>query len=234
MPSEVTQQILAFHDRLAGDPHHRYRSWEHCFQHFQKRSLFTSSQAVESATLHLAFYLASWGMYRGSSFLLQRDYSIHLDAVSTLLRPEYGPLWCATFDDPADDDETARLAYSLSEALKATYRQHIADERTKLRNPTDTLITKILLGTIGCTPACDRLFILGFKYHKLRMGKFSPRFLQQVFRFYRENADSIEEARITIKQRSGIGYPAMKLIDMYFWQVGSQLSPETNDNGDGA
>lgn len=27
--------------------------------------------------MHLAFYLASWGMLRGSSFLLQKDYLIH-------------------------------------------------------------------------------------------------------------------------------------------------------------
>ena len=32
---------------------------------------------VDYLTLQLAFYLASWGMYRGSSELLQKDYLIH-------------------------------------------------------------------------------------------------------------------------------------------------------------
>src|SRR5688572_6231958 len=128
MQNDVTDQILAFYSRLAGDPHHRYRSWEHCYRHFQLRSIFDSPQQTETATLHLAFYLASWGMYGGSSFLLQRDYSIHRDAVATLLRPEYEPLWSATFDNADDDEKTARLIFSLSTDLKANYRKHIPDE----------------------------------------------------------------------------------------------------------
>jgi hypothetical protein len=35
-------------------------------------------------------------------------------------------------------------------------------------SPSDTLITKFLLGTVGCTPACDRYFILGFRRAGLR------------------------------------------------------------------
>jgi len=34
--------------------------------------------------LHLGFYLASWGMYRGSTGLLQKDYQIHIEAVSII------------------------------------------------------------------------------------------------------------------------------------------------------
>lgn len=234
MTNDTTNQILAFYRRLAGDPHHRYRSWEHCFQHFQQRSLFASPQQFETATLHLAFYLASWGMYRGSSFLLQRDYSIHRDAVATLLRPEYELLWCATFDDAADDENTARLICSLSDALKATYRQHIADENARRRNPTDTLITKILLGTVGCTPACDRYFILGFRHRDLPYSQFSSSFLRQVFRFYRDHADALKGAQAAIVQQGGIRYPMMKLIDMYFWKIGSTLLPDIDDNSTGA
>ena len=221
MTNDVTNQILAFYRQRAGDPHHRYRSWEHCFQHFQQRLLFSSPQQIETATLHLASYLASWGMYRGSSFLLRRDYSIHLDAVATLLRPEYEWLWCATFDDADDDENTARLICSLSGALKAAYRQHIADENARRRNPTDTLITKILLGTVGCTPACDRYFIKGFRHRGLPYSQFNSSFLRQVFRFYRDHADELKDSQAAIVQQGGIRYPMMKLIDMYFWEIGS-------------
>jgi hypothetical protein len=43
-------------------------------------------------SLQLSFYLASWGMYRGSSFLLQKDYKVHIPAVKELLNEKYDNL----------------------------------------------------------------------------------------------------------------------------------------------
>jgi len=37
-------------------------------------------------SLHHAFYLASWGMYRGSSFLLQKDYKVLTPIVEEILK----------------------------------------------------------------------------------------------------------------------------------------------------
>ena len=36
---------------------------------------------LDYLSLQLAFYLASWGMYRGSSFLIQKDYRVHIPVV---------------------------------------------------------------------------------------------------------------------------------------------------------
>lgn len=215
MPHDVTARILSFYDRLAGDQYHRYRSWEHCYQYFQQRSLSTGKLQVETAALHLAFYLASWGMYRGSSFLLQRDYFIHCDAVKELLKPEYDPLWSATFDDDTNDETTANLICSLSDALRKTYQS--------IGTPTDTLITKILLGTVGCTPACDRYFILGFRHRGLRYSQFNTKFLCQVFHFCRDHINALNNVQSSISKRGDICYPVMKLIDMYFWEIGLSL-----------
>lgn len=38
-------------------------------------------------SLQLAYYLASWGMLRGSSFLLWKDYKIHIPMVKEMLKP---------------------------------------------------------------------------------------------------------------------------------------------------
>ena len=54
----------------------RYKSWEYCYHSFIS-ARNSSSPDYDILSLHLAFYLASWGMYRGSSFLLQKDYKIH-------------------------------------------------------------------------------------------------------------------------------------------------------------
>jgi hypothetical protein len=37
----------------------------------------------------MAFYLASWGMYRGSSFLLWKDYLIHQEVVDNIIAKKH-------------------------------------------------------------------------------------------------------------------------------------------------
>jgi hypothetical protein len=225
MPTEIKDRVLAFYGKLAADPHHRYRSWEHCFGHFSRRAAFTAPEHRDTAALQLAFYLASWGMYRGSSALLWKDYRIHQRAVSALLSPAYDTLWNLCLDDAAHDSAPAELIVSLSDALKATYREEIitVDGAPRDFDASDTLITKVLLGTVGCTPACDRYFIEGFRHKGLSYSGFSMRFLCEVFQFCREHQDSFRETQNLITEKSGIPYPMMKLVDMYFWEIGSKL-----------
>jgi hypothetical protein len=75
----IAETIVAMHKESLDDCHDRLRSWDHCYNFFQSKF-----DSAEHASLHLAFYLASWGMYRGRSFLLKKDYLIHLDAVKKL------------------------------------------------------------------------------------------------------------------------------------------------------
>ena len=77
---DVYIKVKDFHSRLTDDKHHRYLSWEHCYDYFGQDEV-----DPDKACLHMAFYLASWGMYRGSAFLLQKDYLIHKEVVSHLL-----------------------------------------------------------------------------------------------------------------------------------------------------
>ncbi len=77
---DIKDKIISFYDLMAEDEHHRYKSWEHCFSYFDKKEIDTNI-----ACLHLAFYLAIWGMYRGSSFLLWKDYLIHIEVVKEIL-----------------------------------------------------------------------------------------------------------------------------------------------------
>src|SRR5262245_45485247 len=35
---DLHQKIAAFHNRVVADPHHRYRSWEHCYGFFRART----------------------------------------------------------------------------------------------------------------------------------------------------------------------------------------------------
>ena len=54
------------------DKFSRYKSWEFCYKKFQDNVYNTDDLAI-----HLSLYLASWGMYRGSTFLLNKNYKIN-------------------------------------------------------------------------------------------------------------------------------------------------------------
>lgn len=228
MPQEengyrIKDEILGIYKSIAEDTNHRYRSWEHCYCYFQQNG---TASDHDIAALHLAFYLASWGMYRGSSALLWKDYKIHRRAVSKLLDPKFRSLWKINFSSSNYDKSTADTIVSLAEELKQIYREEITTVNGKKKNhePSEILITKILLGTIGCTPACDRFFIIGFR-HRLQYSKFGEKFLCRVFQFYRDHASEFLEVQQEIRQYGGVDYPVMKLIDMYFWNLGVKLLP---------
>ena len=84
-----------FYNELKKDNNGRYKSWEYCYSIFYKAHLNKNIDEayLDYLSLHLAFYLASWGMYRGSSFLLQRDYKIHKKIILELFKEKYDELW---------------------------------------------------------------------------------------------------------------------------------------------
>lgn len=174
------------------------------------------------ASLHLAFYLASWGMYRGSSFLLWKDYKIHTPIVQLLLQKKYSSLWNLNVNKLQNNCSEIQKVFTLSDAIKEKYKKiaNRVNDKNKSINPTDTLITKILLGTICCTPAYDRYFIDGARHLRKPFSSFKKRSYCNLLTFCSESLEKLTEAQKVIKKQSRIQYPIMKLIDMYFWNVG--------------
>ena len=70
--------------------------------------------------LHLAFYLASWGMYRGSSFLLQKDYRVHYDVVKEILNERYNSLWNIDCEELTKENNL-NLIFEISEKIREIY-----------------------------------------------------------------------------------------------------------------
>src|SRR3989344_4230624 len=69
MANEITKNVERFYRSINSILDHRYKSWEHCYNFFKKiKDEKLNDEELDLAQLHLAFYLASWGMYRGSSF----------------------------------------------------------------------------------------------------------------------------------------------------------------------
>ncbi len=215
----ILESSVKFYDTLKKDENGRYRSWEHCYSNFIN-ARDNKNAELDYLSLQLAFYLASWGMYRGSSFLLQKDYKIHIPVVKELLKEEYDPL--AGIDCvELKREENQRLLENIN-AFLDEYYSNIRDEvkNIKVRNQlSSTLITKILMGTLGCVPAYDRYFISGIKKQKVASGNYNMKSIGQLVDFYEKNIVELENIRKDMKV-NGMAYPQMKILDMAFWQIG--------------
>ncbi len=217
---ELISAAQTFYDDARANENGRSRSWEHCYRVFRDARTDPSPD-YDYLSLHLAFYLASWGMYRGSSFLLQKDYKVLSPVVEKVLKPEYDCLFGVACTDLRNDDIRAQLK-ELYDYIADYYFRPIRNEVAGRKVPSSVspvLITKILMGTLGCVPAYDRFFQDGVATYKVTTQEYSPKSVLKLVDFYEEHNDRLEEARREM-QTDDLIYPQMKLLDMGFWQVG--------------
>lgn len=213
----VERLVVDFHSLLLADVNHRYKSWEHCYSFFKTEE---ANNNIDISCLHLSFYLASWGMYRGSSFLLWKDYRIHLEVVRKIIDNKD----LQKLDFSSINDVHINRVMDLLEWIRGWYSKNIKTVNgvSKSVNVTDTLVTKILLGTLGCIPAYDRYFINGMRSSGLSFSKLRKSSYQSVVDFYKTHKKEFDNAQNVIYKKSNFHYPSMKLVDMYFWEIGFQ------------
>lgn len=218
----IIKSSTEFYNDLKIDENGRYRSWEHCYSHFIK-ARGSKEIDYDYLSLQLAFYLASWGMYRGSSFLLQKDYKVHIPVVKELLSKEYDALAgieCIEFRKESNQQLFLEINSFLGQYYDKIRREVKGQE---LKNQLSfTLITKILMGTLGCVPAYDRYFIAGIKKQKVTTGNYNLKSIMKLVDFYEKNSVRLEPVREKMEV-DGMPYPQMKMLDMGFWQIGFEL-----------
>ena len=216
---ELISAAQTFYDDARANENGRSRSWEHCYRVFRDARTDPSPD-YDYLSLHLAFYLASWGMYRGSSFLLQKDYKVLTPIVEEILKPEYDCLFGLACADVRNDDVQTQLTNVYNDIANdfGPVRNQVAGR--EVPSPVSpVLITKILMGTLGCVPAYDRFFGIGAKYLGLEKDTYQEKSLRELVDFYEAHNDRLEEARRGM-QTDDLTYPQMKLLDMGFWQIG--------------
>lgn len=216
---ELIDAAQTFYEDARRDENGRSRSWEHCYRVFRDARTDPSPDC-DYLSLHLAFYLASWGMYRGSSFLLQKDYKVLTPIVEKILKPEYDCLFglaCADVREPEVQTMLTNV-YNFIANYFRPIREEIAG-REVASAVSQVLITKILLGTLGCVPAYDTFFGVGVRYLGLEKNTYQEESLLELADLYEAHNDRLEEARRGM-QCEDLTYPQMKLLDMGFWQVG--------------
>ena len=221
--ADINERVNAF----AGDGpisrgvrHRRSQSYDHCFNYFADTADIEAD--LEKSCAVLGFYLASWGMYRGSSFLLRRTNSsdlIHAVRVINERRPELSKI---DLDDYTPENIEAILdTYRrLKDALQIGRERHI------------TLVTKIMVATLGCIPAFDQYFSEGFRRvlgdrARVPSHRLTADSLNILAAFYRANRNDIDtlhnESRTVAFGSDSVTMHKLsraKIIDMFCFDLG--------------
>ena len=222
--SEVVRDI----EKSQSAEYHRGKSWEHCYVFFRNYKKFRNdADLLDRSALHLGFFLASWGMLRGSSFLLQKDYKFYVPIVKTLIEPTYNGLWDFDFSKESKEQNIDNL-FNLKKELEERIEENNKADGDDKKHQMDLIITKIIMATMGCAPSYDRYFKDGLRNkmgpEKMKKGKYGN-FHKNSFKNLLDLSEGDEELRKIYKETCLIKgtifkHPPMKLLDLYFWLSG--------------
>ena len=151
--------------KFIGDrtPDARYTSFDYCFNYFQsfreqdRAAEMATSENMQLSCLHLGFYLASWGMFRGSSTLLLKSVK-HYEPVVEVVAAAPPSIW--KIDVDCYSDEVWKAIQRLDHQIRSAFHHP--------NGVSDILVTKVLLGVFGNVPAFDTFFKAGFRRGNIR------------------------------------------------------------------
>lgn len=222
----------------------RFASYDFCYGYFQQNKGRLSNN-MEHSCYVLFSYLASWGMLRGSSPLLQYSPVVLTELITHFDSIKDSPIWNLDVQDYAHADNIPIIMneYKAIKKELAFVFCSVCDGATEEGNsiatgkantkklvPTDTLVTKIMLGVFGVVPALDRYFQQAFHtlYPKISFSKFSEEVLTSILNFYCSNQPILDSIKFPVIDFSGkptsLNYKVAKLIDMFGFMYGRELS----------
>jgi hypothetical protein len=200
------------------NPDGRYASFDYCFNYFQSFreqghiGEIVAPANMQQSCLQLGFYLASWGMLRGSTLLLWRSVRF-LGGVVRAIAEGDKRLWDVDVDSYTD--ENIKLLLGARRAIWRALGGH--------DSVTDTLVTKIMLGVYGNIPAYDTYFRRG-----LGTTGVSEKSLKKVAEFYRLHKEVIDEFAGTVctfdfhtGEKTRRHYTKAKIVDMALFMEGN-------------
>ena len=220
MPKTITDYIDLFNqsNKESGT---RYATFDLCYGYFNSNRKKLIGDNMEKSCYVLWSYLASWGMLRGSSFLLQMNPSYLIPLVK-YINGKGDIMFDVDIDSYTQNSNAILSSYNEIEII-------LTPDAEPHTTPSKTLITKIMLGVFGCIPAYDRYFIGTFKSEGIGFcsPKLSPKSIECISDFYTTNTKEISDLinnYNNVKDFYGKGtelkYPIAKIIDMYGFQKG--------------
>lgn len=214
---DIAQVIDQFMRRRT--PGHRFASFDYCYRYFRCSSGDEIVRDIEKSCLCLGFYLASWGMFRGKSSLLQRS-AAHYEQCVRYIAEQPKSVWDVDvcIASPEEMQMLRRIYNEIRDRITAPNASHLI------------LVTKVMLGVFGSVPAFDRYFSDAFRSIVPSAGfrTFGEKSLRHIQEFYTTNRAEIDKAASAYQvlafnssSSPALTYPRAKIVDMYGFQVGN-------------
>ena len=213
--NDIVTEVEKF--KTHSHPENRYTSFDYCYNYFLTTVDLTKD--IEKSCLALGFYLASWGMLRGSSFLLQKS-TKHFEQTVRYISDLDRSVWKIDVDNY--NDHTIQTILTIYKEIKECLIHN--------GNADLTLTTKVLLGVFGFLPAFDNNFCNTFRViacGQCGFRRVNEKSLTIIQKFYEANMNVIDNmAKQTFTtdfitgRKTKINYPKAKIIDMYGFTVG--------------
>lgn len=215
LEANITKYLNGGADSDGREPDARYASFDYCFNYFQafrqsgNLKAIADARNIQLSCLSLGFYLASWGMLRGSAELLQKS-ARHLKPAVELIADTSPEVW--EIDAHRYTDQNIQRLLDIGRSFQRIYP-----------GMSDILVTKIMLGVFGNVPAFDTYFKNG-----CQVSTFGRKALQKIGAFYKDNHEVIDRFRTpTLDFVTGKPtphrYTRAKVIDMAFFVEGMSL-----------
>ena len=218
---DIKPIVEEFNSKLNSD--HRYASFDYCYNYFRTTSSKELLKDIEKSCLVLGFYLASWGMLRPSSFLLQKNVT-HFQKTIKYIASLNKNIWSIDINNYSEKN-----MLTIIEIYQAIKSNIIEGRESDL-----TLITKIMLGVFGFIPAFDQYFCDSFRKifkHECGFRRVNTKSLELIKRFYIANKKEIDKLSsktfttdFLTGKKTKIHYPKAKIIDMYGFTKGLRLA----------
>ncbi len=202
----------------------RYSSWNICYKYFRdeffkKDKIKDEDPDLRIAGLHLAFYLASWGMFRNPMLL-----NSGIKKYELLAKELFSFKGCSE----SKNQQFEKIKSFLEEWEKNPAETSGAIANNQI-NPTDTLITKIMLGAYSNTPAFDRFFKTTVSRFYIEnngrlVGKLEEK-IQKIFSIKIEGDITVGDFIKSLSKNSAKEFSLedIKILDAIFFQIGWAL-----------
>lgn len=214
--TDIEIYVTSFNDKTT--TLHRYASFDFCYHYFHPSTGIDLLADKEKSCLVLGFYLASWGMMRGSSFLLDRNIRVYKEVIEYISQIDR-QTW--ELDVPNYSPETIANIRTIYNDI----RERLVPEKHQHK----TLVTKLMLGVFGIVPAFDRYFQLTFSElagKSCGFTRVNTEALTLIKGFYEQNASTLSALQDSSRCKtfdytlSELRYPMAKIIDMYGFTKG--------------
>lgn len=216
-----TENCMNFMDRWNEGENERFRSYDYCKnlfdEYYQKPSL--TAEEKDYFALNLFCYLASWGMLRGSGWLLSRSYKFFVPLCDVLFDKAYSDLLNI---NPLTKNYDCNKVIKLYNALKGEMKKVLQKDRIE-REPSRLLLCKILMGTYGCVIAYDEYDLKGLNeenVHTTNNTSLNETLLQNTCKIITDRKEEFQKLMADIQAKYGVKYTAFKILDMILWIYG--------------